>query len=116
MLFHISDQPDIRLFEPRPSKYTAEPVVWAIEDAKLRNYLLPRDCPRVTYFAGTKTSAADAERFLGSSKIVVAFEGAWLDRVRSARLYRYELEDTDFTCFDECAGYFVNREPVLPKG
>ena len=39
-----------------------------------RNYLLPRDCPRVTYFAGRETAAADVERFLGSSPAVIAVE------------------------------------------
>jgi hypothetical protein len=26
-----------------------DPVVWALDDQRLRNYLVPRDCPRVTY-------------------------------------------------------------------
>jgi hypothetical protein len=116
MLFHISDQSDIRVFDPRPSQYTAEPVVWAIDDARLRNYLLPRDCPRVTFYAGPSTSAADAARFLGSSRAVVAFESAWLDRVRAARLFCYHLPEMHFTCWDEGAGYFVSRAAVVPQG
>jgi len=27
-------------------------LVWAIDGDHLRNYLVPRDCPRVTYYAG----------------------------------------------------------------
>src|SRR5262249_45846290 len=80
------------------------------------NYLLPRDCPRVTYYAGPQTSAADVERFLGDAKAVVAIEDAWSDRVRSCRLYCYQLPAAPFTCFDECAGYFVSRAPVTPIG
>jgi hypothetical protein len=114
MLFHVSEEPGIERFEPRPSPYTAEPVVWAIDADHLRNYLLPRDCPRVTYYAGCDTTAGDTARFLGSSPAVVAIENAWLERLRSCRLYCYHLPPESFECMDECAGYFVSRRPVVP--
>lgn len=62
MLFHVSEESGIERFEPRPSPYTDEPVVWAIDADRLRNYLLPRECPRVTYYAGCETTIADVER------------------------------------------------------
>ena len=62
MLFHVSEELGIERFEPRPSPSADEPVVWAIDADRLRNYLLPRDCPRVTYYAGRATAAADVER------------------------------------------------------
>jgi hypothetical protein len=114
VLFHVSEEPGIGRFVPRPSPYADGPVVWAIDAARLRNYLLPRDCPRVTYYAGPGTTAADVERFLGSSPAVVAVEGAWLERLRSCRLYCYHLPPETFECLDECAGYFVSRLPVVP--
>ena len=114
-LFHVSDQPGIRRFEPRPSELTPEPVVWAVDDERLRNYLVPRDCPRVTFYAGPTTSDSDIQQFLGSSRAVVAFESGWLDRVRSTRLYCYYLPAEGFTCIDECAGYFVARDPITPE-
>src|SRR5262245_54590184 len=114
MLFHISEESGIRRFEPRPSEYTDEPVVWAIHADRLCNYLLPRDCPRVTYYAGSETTPADVERFLGSSRAVVAIEEGWWEAVRECRLYRYHMPPENFECVDECAGYFVNREPVVP--
>lgn len=114
MLFHVSEEPGIKQFEPRPSPYAEWPVVWAIDAQRLRNYLLPRDCPRVTYYAGAGTTAADVERFLGASPAVVAVESAWLDRLRSCRLYCYHLPPTTFESLDECAGYFVTRRPVVP--
>jgi hypothetical protein len=115
MLLHVSEEAGIERFEPRPSPYADGPVVWAIDADRLRNYLLPRDCPRVTYYAGPETTAADVERFLGSSPAVVAVEGAWLDRLRSCRLYCYHLPPETFACIDECAGYFVSRVPVVPS-
>jgi hypothetical protein len=114
MLFHVSEESSIERFEPRPSQYADEPVVWAIDADRLRNYLLPRDCPRVTYYAGRKTSAADVERFLGSSPAVIAVESAWLERLRSCRLCCYHMPPETFVCIDECAGYFVSRQPVVP--
>jgi hypothetical protein len=116
MLFHISEEPGIARFEPRPSEYLDEPVVWAIDGARLRNYLLPRECPRVTYYAGPETTAADTERFLGSSEAVVAVESRWFERLRSCRLYAYHFSPETFQCLDECAGYFVSRVPVVPPG
>ena len=68
----------------------------------------------MTYYAGTQTTAADAERFLGASPAVVAVESAWLERLRSCWLYCYHLPPETFECLDECAGYFVSRQPVVP--
>lgn len=114
MLFHISEESDIERFEPRASKYVDEPVVWAIDADHLRNYLVPRECPRVTYYVGRKTTKADVERFLGASPAVVAIESGWLERLRSCRLYCYHLPKETFECVDECAGYFVSRLAVVP--
>jgi len=114
MLFHVSEESGIERFEPRPSQYASEPVVWAIDADRLRNYLLPRECPRVTYYAGRETTAADVERLLGSSPAVIAVESAWLERLRSCRLFCYHLPPETFECLDECAGYFVSRQPVVP--
>jgi hypothetical protein len=115
MLFHISEDAGIERFEPRPSEYASEPVVWAIDSERLRNYLLPRDCPRVTYYAGDDAAAADIERDLGSSAAVVAIERAWWTRVRACRLYCYHLLPDDFECLDDGAGYFVSRAAVVPQ-
>jgi hypothetical protein len=115
VLFHISEEPDIARFEPRASEYATGPVVWAVEERRLCNYLVPRECPRVTYYAGATTIAADVERFLGSSPAVVAIESGWLERVRSTRLFCYHMPPGTFECLDACAGYFVSRVPVVPS-
>jgi hypothetical protein len=114
MLFHVSEESNIRRFEPRSPEYTDEPVVWAIDPNRLYNYLVPRDCPRVTFYAGRGTTAADVERFLGSSEVVVAIESRWWERLRTSCLYCYHVPPETFECIDECAGYFVSRDPVVP--
>jgi hypothetical protein len=114
IVYHVSEEPGIELFEPRGIDPTGELLVWAIDDGHLRNYLVPRDCPRVTFSAGPRTTATDRERFLGSSPAVVAIEAGWLERVRSCRLFCYHLSGDDFTAFDEAAGYLVSRAAVKP--
>jgi hypothetical protein len=116
MLFHLSEEKGIERFDPRPSDYTPEPVVWAISEERLCNYLLPRDCPRVTFYAGLSTSKADIQQFLGESRAVIAVESSWLERIRSCRLYGYHLPGENFECLDQCAGYFISRVSVVPDG
>ena len=114
MLFHISEDRTIERFEPRRPQNSEVPVVWAIDGERLRNYLVPRDCPRVTYYAGAQTTRADVERFLGPHPAVVAIERTWLGRTRECRLYCYHLAPDTFECADECSGYFVSRVSVVP--
>src|SRR6266404_64756 len=107
MLFHVSESGDIRHFEPRPSPLIDGLAIWAIDGTRLRNYLLPRECPRVTFYAGRETTAEDVERFLGSNTAVVAIESGWVERVRRCRLYCYHLPPDTFQIVDDCAGYHV---------
>jgi len=116
MLYHVSEEPGIARFEPRLGPTADHPVVWAVNASRLRNYLLPRDCPRVTFFPGPRTTAADRDRLLGQAEAVVAFESAWLDRVRKTQLFCYRLPEHGFACVDKCAGYFQSTSPVVPEG
>jgi len=119
-LFHISKEPGISLFEPRPSpSFFAEisgDVVFAIEERLLHNYLLPRDCPRVTYYVGEKTTQEDQQAFFGESTagFVVVVESGWYERIKNTTLYRYELPADGFALLDECAGYYICYDPVKP--
>ncbi len=117
-LYHISDVPGIGLFEPRTGGhgYENEAVVWAIDADHLPNYLLPRDCPRVTFFARRDTDPADVEKFFcgTSAKRIIAVESRWLERIRGEKLYQYEFSPSNFTLADETAGYYVSPEAQVP--
>ncbi len=118
-LFHVSEHGGVEVFEPRRSRSLAgfaEAVVWAIDESHLPNYLLPRDCPRVTFAARPDSTAADVERFLGPDPAprVVAIESAWFQRATSTPLFLYEFDPWAFRLQDPHAGYFVAREPVGP--
>jgi hypothetical protein len=116
VLFHVSEESGITRFDPRHSPLAEEPVVWAINGDRLCNYLLPRECPRVTFYAGPDTTAEDVDRFLASSPAVVAVESDWFARIRACRLYCYHMPSETFEPLDECAGYFVSRVAVEPTG
>jgi len=119
-LFHISEDPDIRVFEPHPSPSFFEgikgDVVFAISSGLLVNYLLPRDCPRVTYYASAETSDADKEKFIGFSKAahIIVVESGWYQQIKETTLYCYEFAVDNFNLIDECAGYYVSYEQVIP--
>jgi len=117
-LFHISDQPGIRLFKPQPALNhpagVKSNVVWAVDEEHLRNYLLPRDCPRVTFYTTEQSDPADIASLIGpgGSGCVIAIESHWLPRIQSECLYQYEFDPQDFTVLDEGAGYYVSRRAV----
>jgi hypothetical protein len=87
-----------------------------VDETRLQNYLLPRDCPRVTFYAGERSREEDIRALLGPSgpRAVVAIEEAWLERVRDATLHLYELPPANFLLADRNAGYWVSREAVEP--
>ncbi len=49
-LFHVSEEKDIRFFDPRPVTRRdldqSKRYVWALNERYLPNFLTPRDCPR----------------------------------------------------------------------
>jgi hypothetical protein len=120
-LFHISDNPDITRFDPRPAPSPnagqSGAMVWAIDRDHLHNYLLPRDCPRVTFYALPGSSAEDVARLIGYSRAryIVAIEACWLPAVRRQHLYCYELPPDTFTIVDPGAGYYISRVGVVPR-
>jgi hypothetical protein len=115
-LFHVSEESDIAVFHPRPSQIApkAGPIVWAIDSPKLPNYLLPRDCPRVTFGLCGTTTPKDRERFGVDTGRVVVIEAGWLQRVCASTLFLYELPTRAFRLFDDIAGYWVSTESVEP--
>lgn len=75
-LYHASERPSIVRFEPRPVRAESgltEEVVWAIDDEHLQNYLLPRECPRVTFYSSVlvhQDEECPAEGLLAHPSIV----------------------------------------------
>jgi len=119
-LFHVSEDDSISEFVPRLSSRHAggisEALVWSVDERHLVNYLLPRDCPRVTFAATSATTIEDRTGLIGptNSPRVVAIERDWLDRVQTTPLWVYRLPGETFELQDSGAGYHVSREIVVP--
>ena len=88
--------------------------VWAIEARTLANYLLPRDCPRVTFRAGRNSTQADLALLDGATTIV-AIETDWERRVREAALFVYGMPPETFGLADAIAGYWTSAASVIPS-
>ena len=118
-LFHISEENDIEVFEPRkpvrPDMQNSPAFVWAINEACLPNYLMPRDCPRVAFHVNESTTKADKRKHLSSvSDHVIAIESRWFEKMKNTTLYLYEFDSADFYLQDEIAGYYVSEKTQNP--
>ena len=117
-LYHFSEDPTIRVFVPHRAKTSSldDAFVWAIDDWHAPMYYVPRDCPRACFWPGEQTTTADRERWFDSvqARMVIAIESAWLDRLRTTSLYRYEMPTASFQLLDATAGHWVSRETVTP--
>lgn len=118
-LFHVSEDGTIQHFLPRhpPSIVNGrtDPCVWAVDEQHLVNYLLPRDCPRVTFYVTADTTVKDAAALgpAGATQ-VVAIESQWIERAMHTAIWLYTFEAHTFEALDPGAGYFVSSEPVTP--
>ena len=119
-LFHVSEESDIQVFAPRlPKRKDLNPnigLIWAIDEARLPNFLTPRNCPRVTYHTNAGTTDADRQRFFSSSGIshAVVIEREWFPIMKNTTLYLYEFDPTDFVLQDSVAGYYTAVTPQYP--
>lgn len=120
-LFHASEEPDIQIFEPRlPKRRDLDPsvgLVWAIDEARLPNFLTPRECPRVAYYADSQTLESDRKRFFTSSGVsyAIVIEKEWYQTMKDTTLYVYEFDTADFLLQDNIAGYYVAKTTQFPK-
>ena len=118
-VFHVSEESGIELFEPRPAK-DGKSYVWSVGESRLQNYMFPRDCPRVTFYASDATSEEDSQSLLRhtTADFVLAIERGWLQAVIETTLHVYELDPDPFALFlyDEIAGYYVSEKAARPIG
>lgn len=119
-LYHISEEKNITTFSPRKSyRYDMQdtpPVVWAVNQRCLPNFLMPRDCPRVTYHVAKNTTSKDINRHISSSECthVVAIEKAWFNQMLETTLYIYEFNSENFYLQDPVAGYYISESEEVP--
>ena len=119
-LFHFSEDPNIRVFEPRPSRPIAgvtngEPLVWAIDEWHSPMYFFPRDCPRVMLWALPASAPVEIAQWIGQGdwRMAAYVESSWLGQIESYQLYRYSFDDKLFMSIND-AGMHVCRDIVEP--
>ncbi len=118
-LYHFSEEANIATFVPRTiaSRPELSAAVWAIDDEHAPLYWLPRECPRVAFWALPTSTPEDRARFLGqtAARMVLAIEAGWLDRVRATTLFAYHLPGESFEATEgEGPGYRIARVAVTP--
>jgi len=112
-LWHVSESSRIDRFEPRRDAGGVA-LVWAVDTRHLPLYWFPRECPRGTFWADSRTTEADREAFLGRSARVHAIQRDWLEAMSTARLVLYRLPETPFRPHPEVGGYWISSEAVTP--
>lgn len=116
-LFHFSEDPTITRFTPHvpPTNPTQAPGVWAIDADHAPVYWFPRNCPRGAVWADTAEQRSVLQRaFQTAASRVQATELGWQERMRSARLFVYELDPAPFERWPDADGQWIARVPVEP--
>ncbi len=124
-LFHFSEDSNIVAFRPQPVAipHRRSPgfdwlngaLVWAIEEDWDALYLFPRDCPRILIRSVPTTCEEDRLEWFGhrSCRMIAHIEWAWLERLCTTTLYRYELPVRSFEDLED-AGMWVSKSEVVP--
>ncbi|HEX8347541.1 MAG TPA: hypothetical protein VF657_22830 [Actinoplanes sp.] len=120
-VLHFSEDPTITRFVPHvaATAQVPEPYVWAVDRAHAPSYWFPRDCPRAMAWVAGNSTSDDRDRILGpgGGERVHAVEYAWLERIRTVRLYAYRLPADAFRPIGSPWSHaMVADRPVEPLG
>jgi len=117
LLHHFSEDPSIRLFKPHvpATNPTQRAAVWAIDANHAPLYWFPRECPRVTAWPHTIAQGRSFRTVLATTaKRLHAIEIGWLERMRTAKIYRYDFDPVAFSRWPEASGQWVSYRAVEP--
>ncbi|HVE19290.1 MAG TPA: hypothetical protein VNB52_09400 [Ilumatobacteraceae bacterium] len=118
VLYHFSEDPNIERFVPHVPRTNPlqPPAVWAIDRGHAPLYWFPRDCPRIAVYPFHEGQRAAFEaRFTTSARRIHAIESEWLERMRSVKIYRYELDAAAFSPWEEANGQWISATEVMPS-
>lgn len=117
-LFHFSEDPAIETFVPRvlAQRPEIQPLVWAVHPDYGWTYCFPRECPRILAWPLPETTANDLRAWCqnGPPRRVACIEAAWLERMGTVPLYRYEFEPEGFEALDGDAWMLVSAREQRP--
>jgi hypothetical protein len=120
MLYHYSENPNIKTFRPRIASSFPKlgPLVFAIDQEHVIHYYFPRDCPRVIYWKSENSSQEDIDALFSNTTVdkIMVVENDWFDRMQKTELFVYTFHAETFELFEEAkmAGYYISREEIAP--
>lgn len=116
LLWHFSENPEISEFRPQVAK-TADistPLVWAVQDAHQCDFWFPRECPRMLFWPKGEQIGTAPKAVLSGATRVHAIEWAWLERVRTAVVYRYGFDPAAFRPHEDPPWYWLADRTIRP--
>ena len=118
MLYHFSDDPEIKVFTPRRISKNNDlpPLVWCIDEEHCVNYYFPRQCPRIIYGKSENTSAEDIRKFFADTyaQKIITIPDYMEDEVNKAVIYKYTFSGEGFELKDRIAGYYCSPRDAVP--
>ncbi|MBC3193908.1 hypothetical protein H7X46_22870 [Pseudonocardia sp. C8] len=120
-VLHFSEDPTIQVFEPHVARTARQKdaYVWAVDGFQAPSYWFPRQCPRAMAWRTSSTTDDDARAIIGPGPEtrVHAVEYAWVDRIRDAKLFAYQLPSETFEPFGAPEPHaYVSTATVRPAG
>lgn len=116
-VFHYSEDGTIKRFTPQvaPSNPSHPPAVWALDAEHAPLYWFPRFCPRISVWAyDAEQQARLSELFHTDASRICAAETAWLDAMKSAHIYEYRFDASQFAPWAEADGQYISGDVVYP--
>ena len=115
MLYHFSDDPEIKTFTPRVIG-NFPPLVWAIDEEHKVNYYSPRQCPRIIYGKSENSTPPDIEKFFEgtSAEKIITIPDYMEEELNSTVIYKYTFNEDGFELQDKIAGYHTSPNNVIP--
>jgi hypothetical protein len=116
-LYHFSEDPHLTRFVPHvPRTNPAHPpAVWAIDAEHAPLYWFPRDCPRVAIWPRDGRAVEEfQDRFATLARRLHAIESIWLERMRTALVFRYEFDSDGFEPWEAADGQWISTNEVTP--
>lgn len=118
VVVHYSEDGAIRRFVPHvpPSNPSHPPAVWALDAQHAPMYWFPRNCPRISVWAyDAEQQARLSDLFHTEASRICAAEIAWIDGIRTGRVYEYRFDASRFAPWAEADGQYVSGEVIVPE-
>lgn len=117
-VYHLSEDGSIDRFAPAvpQSNPGHPPAVWAMDAEHEPPYWFPPHCPRISVWAYDDDQQTVLRSTFGTDATrICAAESGWLDRMRTARIYRYAFDGARFEPWPDADGQYTTGETVFPE-